>query len=104
MVTVVHVKDDFTVYIGRGSGGCHMLNTPIGKKGWLGNPFSVGDFGLGPCIEKFREAFYSRLRDDAKFRQAVLKIEPDDVLACFCKPKACHGDVIAEYLNFANQQ
>ncbi len=40
------------------------------------------------------------------FERGFLKFSKEDVLAlkgktlgCHCKPAACHGDVIAEYLN-----
>lgn len=33
-------KDDMDVYIGRGDhGDSHLLNTLIGDRGWLGNPY-----------------------------------------------------------------
>ena len=30
--------------------------------------------------------------------EIVLKLGEDINLVCFCKPKACHGDVIKEYI------
>lgn len=79
--------DDFDVYIGRGSP-------------W-GNPFAIG-YGEGPdraeVIEKYREYFTEKLATDESFKKGVLAMKGLR-LACFCKPEACHGDVIAEYLN-----
>lgn len=95
---VVHCKkDSFDVYIGRGRGDGHILNTEIGERGWLGNPFPVDEHGRVQCIERFRKEFEARLDDDEEFREAVEDLR-GETLGCWCKPKACHGDVIVEYL------
>lgn len=79
--------DEFDVYIGRG--------TP-----W-GNPFAIAH-GEGPdrfeVIEKYREYFYKKINEDSSFHKGILSMKGLR-LACFCKPAACHGDVIAEYLD-----
>lgn len=79
--------NEFDFYIGRGSP-------------W-GNPFAIGH-GEGPdrseVIEKYREYFYAKIAKDEGFRKGVLAMRGFR-LACFCKPEACHGDVIAEYLD-----
>ncbi len=78
--------DNYDIYIGRG--------TP-----W-GNPFAIGDQGMNrdEVILKFKEHFYEvLLKDEAKKRE-ILTLK-GKVLGCHCKPYACHGDVIAEYLN-----
>ena len=70
----------------------------IGRPSIFGNPFSVKKYGREGCIEKYREYFYKRIKEDVKFKEEVLKLK-DKVLGCFCKPLACHGDVIKEYLD-----
>ena len=70
----------------------------IGRPSIFGNPFSVKEYGREGCIEKYKEYFYKRIKEDVKFKEEVLKLK-DKVLGCFCKPLACHGDVIAEYLD-----
>lgn len=101
MVEVVNIGrvDDYDVYIGRAyNGHRHMNNTRPGLKGWLGNPYKVGeDGGREEVIEKFREDFYEKLETDEEFRKKVEQLE-GTTLACYCKPKACHGDVIKEYI------
>ena len=77
-------RDKFDVYIGRPS--------------IFGNPFSVAEYGREGCIAEYKEYFYKRIADDVEFKEAVLKLK-DKVLGCYCKPKACHGDIIAEYLD-----
>lgn len=78
---VVHCKRDaFDVYIGRPSK-------------W-GNPFVIGrDGNRDAVIEKYRKWVLSQpdlLRDLPELRGKVL--------GCWCKPKACHGDVLVELL------
>lgn len=81
------VTNDFDYYIGRG--------TP-----W-GNPFAIGH-GEGPdraeVIEKFRAYFEEKVSSDSAYRNGLFAMKGMR-LACFCKPEACHGDVIAEYLD-----
>lgn len=94
--------DSCTVYIGRGDGGdAHLLNTPIGDRGWLGNPYPVDEYGHEECIERFREEFEARLDEDPAFRAAVRDLH-GGVLGCWCQrlgddAPACHGTVIAEW-------
>jgi len=71
----------------------------IGRPSMLGNPFRIGQGGSREeVIQKFREYFYARIDTDCKFRELVLSLA-GKILGCYCKPKACHGDIIAEYLN-----
>lgn len=95
----VHEKDGY-VYIGRADDGqVHMATTTSpGVMGWLGNPYKLKDYSREESIEKFRRDFYHRLRQSAWFRRSVLQCVGKK-LVCWCKPEACHGDVIAEYLN-----
>jgi hypothetical protein len=78
--------DEFDVYIGRG--------TP-----W-GNPFSIGDRGAdrAAVIDMYREYFQKRFVEDPAGRKDIQSLR-GKVLGCHCKPSACHGDVIVEYLN-----
>lgn len=71
----------------------------IGRPTIYGNPYVVGKHGSrGECVELFRDYFYVRLETDKKFREAVDALK-GKVLGCSCKPQACHGDVIVEYLS-----
>ncbi len=71
------------VYIGRGSK-------------W-GNPYAIGfDGDRDEVIHKFK---YDLERGFLKFsKEDVLELK-GKTLGCHCKPAACHGDVLAEYLN-----
>lgn len=66
--------------------------------GCFGNPFPVEKYGREKCIEMYREYFYNKIDSDPQFKQAVLSLQ-GKTLGCFCKPLACHGDVIKEYLD-----
>ena len=90
------------VYIGRSRGGDgHMLNTEIGNRGWLGNPFPKDKHGRRQCVEMFRVEFEKRLESDPDFRDAVAELS-GSILACWCQRlnddgPLCHGEVIAEH-------
>lgn len=78
---VVHCKkESYDVYIGRPSK-------------W-GNPFIVGKDGTRKqVIEKYKNWILNN--------PELLKDLPElkgKRLACWCKPKACHGDVLVELL------
>ncbi len=76
---VVHRnKAPFDVYIGRPSK-------------W-GNPFVIGRDGTrAEVIEKYRAYIQSKGYDFSELRGKVL--------GCWCKPLACHGDVLVELAN-----
>lgn len=92
MVTVVNLRTHaHTVYIGRAGHG---------QAGTFGNPFIVGRHGQrGECCALFATWFHSDAPAAVAMRAAALRIPEDAVLGCFCKPAACHGDTIAEYVN-----
>ncbi len=81
-------ESDFDAYIGRG--------TP-----W-GNPFHVGkqegQFERDEAIERYREHFERNILGDEGMRRGLFGLRGMRI-ACHCKPLACHGDVIAGYLN-----
>ena len=71
----------------------------IGRPSIFGNPFKIGEDGdREEVIAKYRQHFYDKIRTDPGFKSDILKLQ-GKVLGCFCKPLACHGDVVAEYLN-----
>lgn len=91
--------DDYDTYIGRGPGG-EVVPT-VGVDGWLGNPFPAE--GSTPklrqrCIDKFRAYFLNRVECDPEFRAAVLAVRGTR-LGCFCHPRSCHGDIIANWVD-----
>ena len=85
MSYVVHCKKaEFDVYI-----GC---------PGPWGNPFVVGEHGTREeVVEQYAEWLLSQPDLVAK-AQKELK---GKVLGCWCAPKLCHGDILAEIANTA---
>lgn len=72
------------IYIGRGSS--------------FGNPFPITKKNSREdVVEKYREWFKKKLKDPA-FKEKVLALK-GKTLGCYCKPQACHGDVIKGYLD-----
>jgi len=97
VVNIYH-KLPYDSYIGRPRGGRDPRDVPPGEYGFLGNPFPLGKDNREESIANFRTYFLDRVERDAAFREAVLRCR-DKTLACFCKPKSCHGDVIAAWLD-----
>jgi len=98
--TVVNIyhKLPYSIYGGRPRGGRNPRDVPPGEYGFLGNPFPMGKDDREESIAKFRTYFLDRVESDLPFREAVLSAR-DKAIACFCKPKSCHCDVIAEWLD-----
>lgn len=87
--TVVNLyKEPYEMYIGRPSA-------------W-GNPWSHREGTLAQYKTEDRETAIRMFKEHAELK---LLLEPDwleplrgKTLGCFCKPQACHGDVIVELL------
>ena len=84
---VVNLKRErYDVYIGRGSR-------------W-GNPFKIGVHGdRQEVIRKYRD--YLLKRPELLSSLEGLR---GKVLGCYCKPKACHGDVLVEILGSGQRE
>jgi hypothetical protein len=84
LASVVRKSEQYDVYIGRPSK-------------W-GNPFvlrsGASDEERTRCIERYREWLMQQPELLAQLHELRGKR-----LACFCKPKACHGDILAELAN-----
>lgn len=82
-------------YIGRGSlFGNPFTSMPLGKTKAEFQAYSRPD-----SIAKYRKYFLDRIRKDVHFRKSVMALK-DTILGCYCKPLDCHGDVIAEFLDY----
>lgn len=70
----------------------------IGRPSQFGNPFEIGRDGTrSEVIEKYKVWFYERL-ENPQYKNQVLQLK-GKTLGCFCKPSACHGDIIVDYLD-----
>ena len=83
MTRVVNCSfERYDVYVGRGKGA----------KGKWGNPFRIGRDGT-------REEVIAKYREWIKTQPDLLRDIPSlkgKTLGCWCKPQACHGDVLAQ--------
>lgn len=88
--TVVNIhRTDCDVYIGRAGRG---------HDGYFGNPFRLtAEWERGEVLTQYAVWFYERVEKDPEFRRRVLALRGKR-LGCFCKPKPCHGDIIAAWL------
>jgi len=89
VVVNIH-KEPFDVYIGRRGRG---------QDGYFGNPFRIRHgSSREDAVKRFEGDFADRIEKDAEFKRRILALKGKR-LGCFCKPKACHGDVVADWLN-----
>ena len=65
----------------------------------FGNPYRIGHNGTREQVIKlYQRYFKQRMKKDEQFYQTVCSLAGCK-LGCWCKPLACHGDVIADFLN-----
>lgn len=97
MTTVVHCKKQ-------------KYDVLIDRTSIFGNPYHVGKHSEGgivtrwtreESIEHYAGYFYYRMEHDRKFADEVIKLK-GKTLGCWCKPLACHGDIITAYLDGTN--
>ena len=94
VVVNIH-REPFDVYIGRAGRG---------QDGFFGNPFRIGPgISREDAIKRFQRYFAERIAKDSEFKRRILALKGKR-LGCFCKPNACHGDVIASWLNKMEQK
>tara|TARA_R100001086_G_scaffold130531_1_gene67605 strand:+ start:2374 stop:2661 length:288 start_codon:yes stop_codon:yes gene_type:complete len=74
----------------------------IGRPSIYGNPFNVSLYGRKGAIEKYEIYARKRLLSSDIFREKVKALQ-GKTLVCFCKPQACHGDVLVELANKLNK-
>lgn len=91
---VVNIKtgDSYDVYIGRAGKG---------HDGYFGNPIREGT--RKQKIDGFKKYALNRIQEDAEYRERIKALE-SKTLGCFCKPKACHGDILAELCVILHQE
>lgn len=79
----------------------HIKNRPIenfvmiGRPSKWGNPFVIGvDGNRDEVIRKYRRY----LMNNIELLKSISELK-GKVLVCYCKPKPCHGDILAELAN-----
>ena len=67
----------------------------IGRPSKWGNPFTIGRDGTrSEVVQKYREW----LANNTVLLNDIEELK-GQTLGCFCHPKPCHGDVLAELAN-----
>lgn len=89
------INTEITKVVNVDKGAAHDIY--IGRGSDWGNPYALGfDGDRDEVIRKyqydFERGFLKRSKEDA------LRLK-GKILGCHCKPAACHGDVLANYLN-----
>ncbi|WP_049851513.1 DUF4326 domain-containing protein [Pantoea sp. RIT-PI-b] len=97
-IPVRYIKDNIT-FVSNKDRGEHF-DTYCGRGTLWGNPYAIGaDGDRDEVIRKFKYDFdRDYLKGGSEFKEK-LKALRGHTLGCHCKPYACHGDVLAQYLN-----
>lgn len=93
MTTVVNkykvdMSDPDIVYVGRGSP--------------FGNPFVMqnkSDEERARVIEEYRHWLWAQIQQGAITKEMLLELDGKR-LACYCAPRACHGDVLVKAIKW----
>lgn len=76
---------------------CKTYDVYIGRGLKWGNPYAIGY--SGDRDEVIRKYKYDFEREFLKFnKQDIIELK-GKTLGCHCKPAACHGDLLVDYLN-----
>lgn len=78
----------------------------IGRPSALQNPFPITDTcDRDLSVKKFRAYFIARIVErDQAILAALEALSEDDLLMCYCKPAACHGDLVKEIWEFFHRE
>jgi len=106
---VGHCRHDNTsIYIGRDSDSDgnlkHLNNTPVGERGWLGNPYPLDEgHTRKESVALFVEDLLNRVDSDPEFAKALFELQGED-LGCWCQRldedrPLCHGEALARVID-----
>ena len=78
------------VYIGRYNAKLNLSGSPFQNPNYLSN-----EADRDIVCDAFKRGF----DDNENLKKLALARLVDKTLVCFCKPKKCHGDILADYVN-----
>lgn len=86
MTKIVHCrKEKYDVYIGR--------------PGYYGNPYILEkEEDRDKVLDQYKAYFEEKMKNDPLFKLKILQLK-GKILGCWCSPRRCHGDIIANFLN-----
>lgn len=95
MATVVNrYKEEFDVYIGRGS----IWGNPFTHK--EGTKAQIVVSSREAAVKAYRGWLWNQLRVGNITKEMLIELDGKR-LGCYCKPQACHGDVIVMAIKWA---
>lgn len=101
---LVHVSEDYDIYIGRADGFKHLMNTAPGERGWLGNPFPLEKFSREEAVDLYEKMLRRKLEKHDEFRQKFKELKGKK-LGRYCgEDELCHGDIILKILEEQENQ
>jgi hypothetical protein len=93
----VCMDDEDIVYIGRGSKWGNPYSHMDGTKAYIKVE------SREHAIELYRQYVWQNLRSRLWDKEDFLELDGKR-LACYCKPRACHGDVLVAALEWAKKE
>lgn len=89
------------VYIGRAQPAKGLSGSKFANPEWL--PPGSSEEDRGANLNRYRKWLVNQVKSGKITHEDLLALEGRD-LVCFCKPKACHGDVVSEAVAWAVKQ
>jgi len=100
------IKDTNNEYIGRG-GILVIDNVRFPKENSIwANPYKIDDSNgitRDNVIEKYRTYIRQKIENNDVLKQKILQMK-GKTLGCWCKPEACHGDVLVELIEHYSKE
>ena len=71
----------------------------IGRPSMWGNPYIIGRDGLtrDAAVARYRAYMRNKVLRNPAWMRALQKLQ-GKTLICYCKPHACHGDILVELI------
>lgn len=93
VVKIQRGEDSCDIYIGN---TCNEDGWDFHRSKWA-NPFPSSKYGKESSLERYRTYISVRIKaDPITYDLEELR---GKTLGCWCKPEACHGDILIELLN-----
>lgn len=78
--------------------GCYVY---VGRPSKWGNRFRIGPRRTREAAIALFQEWWEAPEQEVLRAAALEEIPPGILLGCYCAPRPCHGDVIADFLNRA---
>lgn len=89
------------VYIGRARAQDNLQKSKFANPEWLPPKSSEEDRQAN--LKRYTQWLSDQVKTGAITMDDLLELQDKD-LVCFCKPKACHGDIVLQAVNWAIKQ